>query len=388
MADSTKSSTIYLPLKLAFTENGSNYILKNKKDISRLNLVDKSDEHGVEVEQFSPALLQRLIILDYVSKLQISSIHHNDNRTGIVDLSKLIIFSKLYQQFNSVALAKLLACDCVVRYNRLHPGKCLDENVAIDDAVFEEYIKKHSENKQRIFKLILNPIHESILRNNKYSADEKKLYMLMTEKFLNKMSYYNWYILLLFSNDTSFPQMIAIIRLLLTEYMPKANIAEYVAFIILELCSYFELSNLEYEAKKIYGDKDYKKTMLLDQTIRTKLYDALEKSNHSLYISWKFGGANVAIGKENVLKISIYSRTTDYSGMKETIMDKFSVNINKKTLIDIYKDLPKGHIGSELGLYYLSYLDDASKQVNVRFTANVNQFIADNVTFIELGFKF
>ncbi len=388
MAESTKSSTIHLPLKLAFTEDGADYILKTKKDISRLSLIDNTDERGVEVEKFSPALLQRLIIMGYVSKIQISSIHHNSNRSSLIDLSKLVVFSKLYQQFNAEVLSKLLSCDCVIRHNRMNPGKCLNEKTTIDDTVFAEHIKNQSENKQRIFKLILNPIHESILKNTKYSADEKKMYMLMTEKFLNRMTYYNWYILLLFSNDTSFPQMIAILRLQLTEYMPKTTIAEYVAFIILELCSHLELANLELIGKKKYGDDEFNKTMLLDPSIRKTLYEVLEKNNRNLFIAWKIGGGAVAIGKENSLKISVYSKTTDYREMKEAILDKKLTNIRKKTLVEIYKDLPKSHIGSELGLYYLSYLDDASKQVNVKFNANVNQIIADDLTYIDLNFKF
>ncbi len=388
MAESTKSSTIQLPLKLAFTENGSNYIIKNKKDISRLSLVDTADEHGVEITQFSPALFQRLIIMDYVSALQTTSIHHNDHRLEIIDLSKLIIFSKLYQQFNSTILSKLISSDCVILHNRLHPGKCLDEKAVVDDAVFAEYIRNHSENKQRIFKLILNPIHESILRNTKFSAEEKKVYMLMSEKFLNKMSYYNWYILLLFSNDISFPHMLAMLRVVLNEYLPKTTIAEYIALVVLEVSTYFELSNLEFEARKMYKDKDFKKSMLLDPKIRNTLYAELKKHKRTLCVSWKIGGASVAIGKENTLKISVYSKTTDYKGMKETIVDKKSINIRKKTLIDMYKDLPKGSIGSELGLYYLSYLDDVCKQVNVKFNANVNQIIAEDVTFIDLNFKF
>ncbi len=388
MGESAKPSTIHLPLKLAFTENGSNFILKTNKDVNRFTLIDANEEHGVEMSRFSPALLQRLIIMDYVSKIQVTAVHHNANRSSLIDLSKLVVFSKLYQQFNSDVLSKLLVCDCVIRHNRMHPGKCLDEKIPIDDSVFENYIKSHTENKQRIFKLILNPIHEGILKNSKYTTEEKKVYVLMTDKFLNRMSFYNWYVLLLFSNDSSFPQMIAIIRLLLTEYMPKTTIAEYVAFIMLEVCSNFELNNLTVEAKKAYGVDHFRKSMLLDPSIRSTLYKELEKNKNTIYISWRIGGGTVAIGKENSLKISIHSKTTDYKAMKDSIIDKKSVNIRKRTLIDIFKDLPKGYFGSDLGLYYLSYIDDACKQVNVKFNANVNQIIAEDVTFIDLNFKF
>ncbi len=388
MKESVKSSTIHVPLKLAFTENGFNYVLNNKKELSRLHLVDNSDDLGIEISQFSPALLQRLIILDYISKVEVSSLHYNENRSEFIDLSKSIIFSKLYQQFNASVLSKLLESDCIKKHNRNNPGKCLDEGMAADDSVFESHVKNQTETQARIFKLILSPIHESILKNSKYTPDEKKRYVLMTEKFLNSMSFFNCYLLLLFSNNSSFPHMIASIRVLLTDYIPKTTIAEYVPFVILELCSNLEIDNLEHHAGSLYNPKTFKKTMLLDPAIRQNIYKELEKKKCYLFISWKITSGSLNAGKENSLKISVYSNTTDFRAVKERIHEKRDINIRKKTLVDVYKDLPKGYLGNELGLYYLPYLDDACKQVSVKFTANVNQIIADELTFIDLNFKF
>ena len=59
---------------------------------------------------------------------------------------------------------------------------------------------------------------------------------------------------------------------------------------------------------------------------------------------------------------------------------------DKKTLIDFYRDVPDG--GTDLGLYYLSYLDDACKKVDVKFESLVNQFSASDLTVINLIFNF
>ena len=60
----------------------------------------------------------------------------------------------------------------------------------------------------------------------------------------------------------------------------------------------------------------------------------------------------------------------------------------KKTLIDFYRELPEGQEGTDLGLYYLSYLDDACKKVNVKFESLVNQYSASDLTVINLNFNF
>ena len=49
----------------------------------------------------------------------------------------------------------------------------------------------------------------------------------------------------------------------------------------------------------------------------------------------------------------------------EKIESAKASNTNKKSLIDFYRELPEGQEGTDLGLYYLSYLDDACKKVEI-----------------------
>ena len=63
------------------------------------------------------------------------------------------------------------------------------------------------------------------------------------------------------------------------------------------------------------------------------------------------------------------------------------MDTSKKTLIDFYRELPEGQEGIDLGLYYLSYLDDACKKV-VKFESLVSQFTASDLTVINLIFNF
>ena len=73
--------------------------------------------------------------------------------------------------------------------------------------------------------------------------------------------------------------------------------------------------------------------------------------------------------------------------MKDNIESAKASNTNKKSLIDFYRELPEGQEGTDLGLYYLSYLDEACKKLNVRFESIVNQYQSD-LTVINLVFYF
>ena len=105
-------------------------------------------------------------------------------------------------------------------------------------------------------------------------------------------------------------------------------------------------------------------------------------------MSWKIGGGSAAIGKQGRLQITLYNKVDEFQEVKENIESKMSANTSKKSLIDFYRQMPDGEEGTDLGLYYLSYLDDACKKVSVKFESLVNQFSSSDLTVINLIFYF
>ena len=91
---------------------------------------------------------------------------------------------------------------------------------------------------------------------------------------------------------------------------------------------------------------------------------------------------------EHVLKYENNELLTAVQEFKEIINEKKSANLAKKSLIDFYREIPDGQGGTDLGLYYLSYLDEACKKVNVKFESLVNQFSSSDLTVINLTFNF
>ena len=79
---------------------------------------------------------------------------------------------------------------------------------------------------------------------------------------------------------------------------------------------------------------------------------------------------------------------SEYNETKESIDNKKSADLKKKSLIDFYKEIPEGQEDVDLGLYYLSYLSEACEKVNIKFESLVNQFKDNDVTVITLSFIF
>ena len=128
--------------------------------------------------------------------------------------------------------------------------------------------------------------------------------------------------------------------------------------------------------------------LIFDPEVRAKIVQELQRKHELVFLSWKLGGGSTSIGKQGRLSITLYNKDDEFQEMKDNIETAKSSNTNKKSLIDFYRELPEGQEGTDLGLYYLSYLDDACKKVNVKFESLVNQFSASDLTVINLNFNF
>ena len=198
----------------------------------------------------------------------------------------------------------------------------------------------------------------------------------------------NRYVITLFHKSENFDEMIIAIRNLIGSFMEKSKVAEYISVMVMELALNSENANIRKEAKILYPAVDDINELLIDPDARAKIVKELQKKRVLVSVSWKLGGGSTSIGKQGRLQITLYNKDDEFQEVKENIETKMTADTHKKTLIDFYRELPDGQEGTDLGLYYLSYLDDACKKVNVKFESLVNQFSASDLTVINLIFNF
>ena len=377
-----------LPLKVVLTEEGASHFISHKKKLLRFRLADNQEEYGISMDHFSPMSLQNMILVDYVSKLEISMSEFVSRRQEIMDLSKVIVYSILYKQFDREIFAALIQCDCVRRYNRANPGHLIDERTKIPEKQLRTTLDMKDNVIQAARQTILEPVWKSIMSNKDYTPEEKNIYLLMTEKFLNRLSLMNWYIITKFFKADGFAQILSVIRQHLASYMDKSKVAEYISVMVMELALNSENTNMRKEAKSLYQGFDNADTLIYDPEIRSKIIQELVRKHEVVFLQWKIGGGSTSIGKQGSLNITLYNKDDEFQEVKENIENKMSANLNKKSLIDFYRQMPDGQEGTDLGLYYLSYLDDACKKVNVKFESLVNQFTSSDLTVISLKFNF
>ncbi len=387
MSASGKKMMIELPLKVILTEDGASKFISHKKKLVRFRLADNIDGSGISMRQFSPQSIQTMLMLDYISKIEISLPEFVTSRQEIMDLSKIIVYSFLYKQFDRDIYSSIIQCDCVRKYNRSHASQLIDEKTKLSEKQLRSALSAKDAVIGQTRSEILEPIWDSIRKNKDYSIEEQNIYMLMSEKFMNRMSLQNWYVITLFHKKEGFEDMLVAIRNILTQYMEKSKVAEYISVMIMELALKNENTNITKEAKNMYPTVDNINELVADPEVRSKIVKELQRKRVLVSVSWKLGGGSTSIGKQGRLQITLYNKDDEFQEVKESIETKASADTNKRSLIDFYRETPDGG-GSELGLYYLSYLDDACKKVNIKFESIVNQFSSSDLTVINLIFNF
>jgi len=388
MGQSNKKFILELPLKVILTEDGTSNFYSHGKKLLRFKLADNVEEYGISLNKFSPQSIQSMILLDYISKIEISMSEFVSSRQEVMDLSKVIVYSLLYKQFDREVYNALIECECVRKHNRANPSHLIDERTKISDRQLRATLSTKESTIQTARQQILDPIWKSIMSNNDYSSEEKNIYLLMSEKFLNRLSLMNWYIITNFHKKEGSNEMFIAIRNLLNSYMEKSKVAEYISVMVMELALNNENTNIRKEARNMYAGNDDIDALIFDPEIREKIVKELQRKHELVFLSWKLGGGSKSIGKQGRLSITLYNKDDEFQEVKENIEQAKAANNNKKSLIDFYRELPEGQEGTDLGLYYLSYLDDACKKVNVKFESIVNQFSASDLTVINLNFNF
>lgn len=389
MATNEKKKILELPLKLILTQEGSTFFIKRKKKLLKFKLAGNVEEYGISLEKFIPETIQRLLLSDYISKIEISKPEFVSSRQEVMDLSKLIVYSVLYKQYDEFIFKRILGSPVIKKWNRQNPANIIDEKTNINEKFLASVLQQNEKIIYDAKQEILNPLFTFIMKNKALSPEEKNIQLFLGEKFLNNLRPFTWFIITKFRSNADFDQILKAIRTGLVEYMDKTKIAEYIALMLMELILSAENMNLRKEAQILFPELGDPQEALFDPAIRRRLVAELERKQELVFVSWKIGGSGSAsIGTQGKIQVTLYSKNEKSEAVRVNLNDMKAADVDKNSLIDFYRALPEGAEDANLGMYYISYLNDACEKVNVRFESSASRFEDSDLTVVSMSFMF
>jgi len=391
MAEAKKKKVLDLPIKLFFNDEGINYFIKNNKKLQKFKLADDVERYGIYFQQFSPASIQKLILINYVSNLEISRPEFMSKRQDVMDLSKLITYATLYRRFDEVIFTKTIESDLIKKWNRQNPGNIIDRKTSIKDSTLSESLEKSKDLVQAIKQEMLRPIWENVKDNDSFLPEEKNTQLFLAEKYLNTLRPFTWFILSRFKDSEEYLDLLRLIEHTLQDYMEKSKISEYLSLMVMELAINAENSNMQSFAAERYKGTLNPMDVMYDPEMRKMIIVEMEKRNQNVFLAWKISGDSKGVTARSKLTVQIYNKEAGFVETKKTVDDTKGVKMKEKTLMDFYKqeESNETQIGdNSMGLYYLSFLSEECTKVGVHFESLVHEITDSKLTVITLNLLF
>jgi len=390
MAEEKRKKILELPMKIIFNEEGINFFIKSNKKLSKFKLADEVEQYGIFFDSFSPASVQKMMLINYIAYMEISRPEFMSKRQDVMDLSKLITYGTLYRRFDEIVFAKVLDSEAVRKWNRANPSSIIDRKTSINDTYLQQALEKNKPVVAGVKQEILKSIVATVQANGELLPEEKNVQLFLAEKFLTTLRPFTWFILVKFKDSDDLLLVMNDIETVLKEYMVKSKIAEYVSLMTMELAIMAENANIQSFAKNRYKGTLDPMAVMYDPEMRKMIVEEMRVRSQNVFLSWKVGGeTSRGVNSRERLQVKIFNKETGFQDLKKSVDDTKNLNIKQKSLMDFYKEGTEENAGNtDLGLYYLSYLSEECQKVGIHFESLVNQIRESNLTVITLNLLF
>ena len=374
MGTVTQKQFISLPLKFVFTDEGASALIRQNVQIKRIKMGDQTEDYGVPVDKVTPGFLQRMIMMDYISKIEVSGVEPVESRSDIIELSKLIVLSILFRNYAEVSKEQLLISEPVKKWNYANPSMVIDDKTQFKEGMLKTYMEQHTDDLAEIQRELLAPIYQNIDKDTSMQADEKENRREILHSLLSASFPLSWFVLLKFHKNADFHFLLRTTRLCMVESLKKSNIVEYCSLMLMELASNIVNLNIQKEAKLLYKTEQmHIKTVIQDPHLRLPVIDSLRKKNSLLTFSWKLGRTSQAIGTRGRFQVVLYDQDINYTDTRESIAQSKTADVRRFNLSEFYRRLYSDGNDLNLGIFYLSFLDEACNNMGIKFETMVNQ---------------
>ena len=384
-----KSPVIELPVKVTLTSEGIEWFIKHKRQLKRLRMADNSIEYGISLNNFTATSLQKMINIDYISAVELARTEFASKRQEIIDLSKLIVYRILYKRFETEAFKIFLNSPLIKRWNRANPARTINEDSTFNHQYVENFLLSVASDIPKVSKDIQEPLFIKIEGNFALSDEERKIQFFLSDRYMVSMPNIMWCILVKSRTQPEYAVLILELRSLLEEHIEKARIAEYLALMIMELLTFTEKYHYLGTGEEMFPEDKHLSTRLVtDRKFREAVQKRMQENRDYLYLNFQISGRGPSIGTQHRLRVILFNREREYRRVKQQIENSMDLDLQQRTLSDFYNEGIQAETDPELGLYYLSYLNDECTRQNVRFDSNVSEIPKRDLTIISLTLQF
>ena len=383
-----RSPVIELPLKITLTTAGVEWFIRNKRQLKQLRMADSRLEYGISVAMMSAAALQKMINIDYIASVELARSEFYTTRSEIIDLTKLIVHRILFKKFENETSRMFMASALIKKWNRQNPGRCIDENTAYNQGQVDTLFAGIASEIPLVSMDIQEPLMRRYAASNALSDEDRTLRAYLADGFVVNASKLLWCILAKSRGQPEYDGLIGELRETLAGYVEKAAISGNLALMVVELLGYTEVSHYRQVTDRLLKGRKTGDALMTDERMRSEVRRRMEAEGDLLSLTFQLGSKGASIGTEYRLRVSICNQEKSFRRLNEQLESRLGMDVKEHSLLDFYRRIPEQQINTELGLYYLSYLQKACEKQNIRIESTVNVIPRSDLTLINLTLGF
>jgi hypothetical protein len=365
MSKTGKTSMIDIPIRLIFSKAGVSYFLSNNRRLNKFRLSDNREELGIHLVDFIPPTVQKMLIHGYIREIEFPILDLQKYRTRIIDFAKLVTYGMLYMQFDTEVFSTFLQSEVVQAWNRKNAKYPIDFKTEINREMLAKFLKENSPYFSRLKKNIIEPVMSSLKREKGHNQDEIEKYYMITEKYLQHVNPLVWFLLISYQHTSEVDEILDGFRSHVKRYLKKSSVAEYFTLMLIEVLASLGQMN--------FGDEEAKAPVRIDDKI---------------YLLWKFKKNKHRADDRGKLHVIVSNNKTKFEEVRSSIHYRAGQSVKEKSLETFCRAEATYTGETNLGLYYLSFLEEACKSLNLKFESFVNYDKNNQQTLVNLILTF
>ncbi len=361
-----KRTPIQGPLIIGLHDDGVAIHLQNRQKVGKVRMFDGLEIYGYEIPSADARQLQQMAVNGFMSRTEFSTDNISRDRKNLIDITKLLTYGMLYRQFDARIWDIIMESGMTTMWNRQFPKVSIGFGMNVRNAGIMAVIKKNEAAITAFKQGLLKSIQQKVVNNPNTLDDEKRKKMYLAIRYLNMVDPVVWLLLTVYREHPEAQMLLEELRTSLGVYLDRSDSPEYLALMLIEM-------------------------IIIVGGIMSEGGGAAEAAlgHQSVRISMDFSAKKREKGERTKMRILIARNEQDFESLRDRVDSKSNINLKEKSLDNFFAM----GIGSEmqnkdLGLYYLSYLKDACKKMNISFESFVNYIPSSRQSMMNLILTF
>ena len=162
-------------------------------------------------------------------------------------------------------------------------------------------------------------------------------------------------------------------RRIIARYAERWQTPEYLSLVVLELASNLQVQTMQQFARRTGVSTEKIRNLYQNPAVRDEIRRRMERQGETRAITWAIAGHRGFGSRNSELTVTMAGSGMPMRQFTSEVQGMQRVEVGERSLQQFYTGLNDSDFNLDLGLYYISYLEELCHKAGIRFTTRANE---------------